>query len=83
LDQTYYLVSVQDSTYFLYPLVITLQDWSVNYVRKLKCQPSMEGAQLGMHTLQALLANVLRLKHHRFSPHQYPPVPEPPTPTTP
>ena len=25
---------------------ITLQDWSVNYVRKLKCQPCMEAAQL-------------------------------------
>ncbi|HXX97681.1 MAG TPA: hypothetical protein VEL11_11255, partial [Candidatus Bathyarchaeia archaeon] len=34
-------------TYFLlYPLVITLQDWSVNHVRKLKCQPCMEAAQL-------------------------------------
>ncbi|MGA8085049.1 MAG: hypothetical protein WB988_24610, partial [Candidatus Nitrosopolaris sp.] len=34
-------------TYFLlYPLVITLQDWSVNHVRNLKCQPCMEAAQL-------------------------------------
>ncbi|MDP9289804.1 MAG: hypothetical protein M3P08_16625, partial [Thermoproteota archaeon] len=34
-------------TYFLlYPFVITLQDWSVNYVRKLKCQPCVEAAQL-------------------------------------
>ena len=32
-------------TYFLlYPLVITLQDWSVNHVRKLKCQPCMEAS---------------------------------------
>ncbi|MGC1927631.1 MAG: hypothetical protein WA667_01540, partial [Candidatus Nitrosopolaris sp.] len=34
-------------TYFLlYPFVITLQDRSVNHVRKLKCQPCMEAAQL-------------------------------------
>jgi hypothetical protein len=33
-------------TIYSRPLVITLQDWSVNYVRKLKCQPSMEAAQL-------------------------------------
>ncbi|MGB6529893.1 MAG: hypothetical protein WBF33_17445, partial [Candidatus Nitrosopolaris sp.] len=34
-------------TYFLlYPLVITLQDWSVNHVRNLKCQPCMEAAHL-------------------------------------
>ncbi|MGA8083541.1 MAG: transposase, partial [Candidatus Nitrosopolaris sp.] len=34
-------------TYFLlYPLVITLQDWSVNHVRNLKCQPCMEAAQV-------------------------------------
>ena len=31
--------------FLLYPLVTTLQDWSVNYVRKLKCQPCMEAAQ--------------------------------------
>ena len=32
-------------TYFLlYPLVITLQDWSVNHVRKSKCQPCMEAS---------------------------------------
>ena len=40
-------------TYFLlYPLVITLQDWSVNHVRKLKCQPCMEAAQLMIHCKQ-------------------------------
>jgi hypothetical protein len=40
-------VQLSFCTYFLlYPLVITLQDWSVNYVRKLKCQPCMEAAQL-------------------------------------
>ncbi|MGB6527492.1 MAG: hypothetical protein WBF33_05235, partial [Candidatus Nitrosopolaris sp.] len=34
-------------TYFLlYPLVITLQDWSVNHVRNLKCQPCMEAAHI-------------------------------------
>ena len=32
--------------FLLYPLVITLQDWSVNHVRNLKCQPCMEAAQL-------------------------------------
>ncbi|MDP9288004.1 MAG: hypothetical protein M3P08_07390, partial [Thermoproteota archaeon] len=32
--------------FLLYPFVITLQDWSVNYVRKLKCQPCVEAAQL-------------------------------------
>ncbi|MFY9873666.1 MAG: hypothetical protein WAK17_28500, partial [Candidatus Nitrosopolaris sp.] len=38
-------VQLSFCTYFLlYPLVITLQDWSVNYVRKLKCQPCMEAA---------------------------------------
>ncbi|MGA9154241.1 MAG: hypothetical protein WBZ36_26975, partial [Candidatus Nitrosopolaris sp.] len=40
-------VQLSFCTYFLYPLVITLQDWSVNYVRKLKCQPCMEAAQIG------------------------------------
>ncbi|MFY9869628.1 MAG: hypothetical protein WAK17_07915, partial [Candidatus Nitrosopolaris sp.] len=36
-------------TYFLlYPLVITLQDWSVNHVRNLKCQPCMEAAHLSL-----------------------------------
>jgi hypothetical protein len=30
--------------YLLYPLLH--QDWSVNYVRKLKCQPRMEATQL-------------------------------------
>ena len=47
--QSYLNVQAQLSfcTYFLlYPLVITLQDWSVNYVRKLKCQPCMEAARL-------------------------------------
>jgi hypothetical protein len=47
-DRAHLNVQVQLSfcTYFLlYPLVITLQDWSVNYVRKLKCQPCMEAAQ--------------------------------------
>ena len=55
--QFYLNVQVQLSfcTYFLlYPLVITLQDWSVNYVRKLKCQPCMEAAQLGIDTYPEL-----------------------------
>ena len=39
-------------TYFLlYPLVITLQDWSVNHVRKLKCQPCMEAAHYALRIL--------------------------------
>ncbi|MFZ0224004.1 MAG: hypothetical protein WAM42_20170, partial [Candidatus Nitrosopolaris sp.] len=38
-------------TYFLlYPLVITLQDWSVNHVRNLKCQPCMEAAHVDINT---------------------------------
>ena len=40
-------VQLSFCTYFLlYPLVTTLQDWSVNYVRKLKCQPCTEAAHL-------------------------------------
>ncbi|MGB6530847.1 MAG: hypothetical protein WBF33_22300, partial [Candidatus Nitrosopolaris sp.] len=43
-------------TYFLlYPLVITLQDWSVNHVRNLKCQPCMEAAQLQLSNLDIMM----------------------------
>ena len=48
-------------TYFLlYPLVITLQDWSVNHVRKLKCQPCMEAAQLAIISIVSALAVVMK-----------------------
>ena len=47
-------------TYFLlYPLVITLQDWSVNHVRELNCQPCMEATQLDVHSSQ-VSANFLQ-----------------------
>ena len=46
---------MQHCTYFLlYPFVITLQDWSVNYVRKLKCQPCVEAAQQGIASVTSL-----------------------------
>ncbi|MGC2683654.1 MAG: hypothetical protein WA323_17490, partial [Candidatus Nitrosopolaris sp.] len=40
----------------LYPLVITLQDWSVNHVRNLKCQPCMEAAQLVLSISEVIIA---------------------------